>query len=323
MKTFEYLTEGMRMKTFLKRVARRMPLVSNVVSACRWYRDTRELMWVPPGHFYSPIPSREDREQFERQAGEPAPPTLAGIDLNERGQLQLLSEFARFGREAPYRSEPASDSRTDGLRYVPGGGSFPLGDALTLHCMLRHLRPRRIIEIGCGFSSAVILDANEHYLGGGLECTFIDPDHGRLRPLLKPADRDRARWIERRLQEVHLDQFARLEAGDILFVDSSHVVKLGSELNMILFEILPRLATGVHVHFHDIFYPFEYPPEWVREGRAWNESYLLRAFLSFNQAFQIRFFFTYLARFHAERLREALPGAMEAGGVSLWLKKTA
>jgi hypothetical protein len=206
---------------------------------------------------------------------------------------------------------------------VPTGGSYPLGDAMTLHCMLRHLRPRRIIEIGCGFSSAVILDTNEHYLEGALDCTFIDPDHGRLLPLLKPSDRDRARLIERRLQDVSLDHFAQLESGDILFVDSSHVVKLGSELNTILFDILPRLAAGVHVHFHDIFYPFEYPPEWVREGRAWNESYLLRAFLSFNRAFEISFFFTYLSRFHADRLHDALPGAMEAGGVSLWLKKTA
>lgn len=306
------------MQTFFRHVARRIPLVSRIVSACRWYRNTRELMWVPPGHFYSPIPSREDREQFERQAGSPVPPALPGIDLNEDGQLQLLDGLARYGGEQPYRPEQAP-----GLRYVPDCGSYPLGDAMTLHGMLRHLRPRRIIEIGCGFSSAVILDANEHYLNGALDCTFIDPDHGRLLPLLKPADHERAHLIERRLQDVSLDEFDRLESGDILFVDSSHVVKLGSELNTILFEILPRLAAGVHVHFHDIFYPFEYPPEWVREGRAWNESYLLRAFLSYNQAFQITFFFTYLARFHADRLRGALPGAMEAGGVSLWLKKTA
>lgn len=306
------------MQTFFKHVARRIPLVSRFVSACRWYRNTRELMWVPPGHFYSPIPSRADREQFERLAAAPMARTLPGIDLNESGQLQLLGELARHGADQPYRPEQAPN-----LRYVPDAGSYPLGDAVTLHCMLRHLRPRRIIEIGCGFSSAVILDANEHYLGGALDCTFVDPDQGRLLPLLKPCDHDCARLIERRLQDVDLDQFDRLESGDILFVDSSHVVKLGSELNTILFEILPRLAEGVHVHFHDIFYPFEYPPEWVREGRAWNESYLLRAFLSYNQAFQITFFFTYLSRFHADRLNAALPGAIEAGGVSLWIKKTA
>ena len=304
------------MRTLVKRIARKIPFMSQLAAACRWYRSTRELMWVPPGHCFSPIPSREDRDEFERHAGSALPRALPGIDLNETGQLALLDELAPYAAEQPF-----AVTKTAGLRYVAKNGSYPLGDAIILHAMLRRMRPRRIIEIGCGYSSAVILDTNEHYLNGEMDCTFIDPDQTRLERLLKAEDRKRAQIVARRLQEVNVDRFRRLESGDFLFVDSSHVAKLGSELNTIFFEILPSLAAGVHVHFHDIFYPFEYPPEWVREGRAWNEAYLLRAFLSCNHAFQISFFFTYLARLHAERFRRAMSSALEAGGVSLWLKK--
>ena len=92
--------------------------------------------------------------------------------------------------------------------------------------------------------------------------------------------------------------FRELHAGDVLFVDSTHVAKVGSDVNHIFFEILPILQPGVVVHFHDIMYPFEYEPKWIYTGVAWNEAYMLRAFLMFNPTFKILLFNSFLAHLH-------------------------
>ena len=117
-----------------------------------------------------------------------------------------------------------------------------------------------------------------------IQCTFIEPHPKLLKSLLKQGDLERIEIVPRPLQDVDLELFESLRANDILFIDSTHVAKIGSDVNRIFFEILPALATGVYVHFHDIFYPFEYPREWIYEGRAWNEAYMLRAFLMYNAA---------------------------------------
>ncbi len=112
-------------------------------------------------------------------------------------------------------------------------------------------------------------------------------------------------------------------AGDVVFIDSSHVVKIGSDVAYILFHILPELQPGVIVHFHDILWPFEYPEDWLCEGRAWNEAYVLRAFLQFNEAFDILYFNSYIWHHHAERLQQKMPLCMKNPGGSIWLQKTA
>jgi predicted transcriptional regulator len=115
---------------------------------------------------------------------------------------------------------------------------------------------------------------------------------------------------------------ALFDAGiDVLVVDSTHVLKTGSDVNTILFEILPALASGVYIHFHDVFYPFEYPREWAYQERAWNEVYALRAFLQYNDAFEIVYFNHFFALFHAERLRVAMPLCATTPGSGLWLRK--
>jgi hypothetical protein len=123
------------------------------------------------------------------------------------------------------------------------------------------------------------------------------------------------------VQSVSLDLFKTLEAGDILFVDSSHVVKTGSDLHHILFKILPILEAGVFIHFHDIFFPFEYPEPWVMAGRNWNENYLLRAFLMYNKNFRIRLFSDQIYKHHTEAYWE-MPLAYNVQGTSLWIEKT-
>jgi predicted O-methyltransferase YrrM len=271
----------------------------------------------PAGHYYSPIPSQlEVRARADELWPDPAPQALPGIDLDERGQLDLLTQLAAYYPEQPFADEPR-----DGLRYSFDNIFYSYADALYLYALLRHLRPRRVIEVGSGHSSAVTLDTNERFLANGIRCTFIEPDPARLNALLTPVDHARTEIITRPVQQVPVARFTELEANDILFIDGSHVAKIGSDVNYLIFEVLPRLRPGVYIHLHDIFYPFEYPRVWVEEGRAWNEAYLVRAYLQHNQSVQIALFGDYLARCHRARLAELMPLTLKNTGGSLWLRR--
>src|SRR5262245_14328155 len=156
-----------------------------------------------------------------------------------------------------------------------------------------------------------------------IACTFVDPYPQFLRWLLRDDDLGRIEILDRGLQGITLDLFRTLESNDILFIDSTHVAKVGSDVNYIFAEILPTLRPGVYVHFHDIFYPFEYPKEWIYDGHAWNEAYLLRAFLTFNRAYEIVLFNTFLEHFHRDRFLRKMPLCLENEGGSIWLRRIA
>jgi len=270
----------------------------------------------PAGHHFSPVPSpAEIAVAFSR--GDMDLP-FAGVELNEGEQLELLQSFGDDHVRQPFPEKP-----TPGRRFHLDNGSYAHFDAVMLFCMMRHARPRRIIEVGSGFSSAAMLDVNEQCLNGTVALTFIDPDMARLRPLLCPADRARVTLIERPVQEVPLEVFAALGENDILFIDSSHVAKVGSDVNRIFFHILPRLAPGVLIHLHDIAGNFEYPRDWLEQGRAWNEQYLLRAFLMYNRAFRVELFPSWLFRTRPGWFLEHLPLCARGGGGQIWLRKVA
>ena len=148
--------------------------------------------------------------------------------------------------------------------------------------MIRTIQPKRVVEIGSGYSSAALLDINEREFGGRIEYVIVDPEPTLLLELVSTEHHDDNEFllVAEEVQDVGGEQFAILEAGDVLFVDSTHVSKIDRDVNHLLFRILPLLQAGVYIHFHDIYYPFEYPPEWIFQGRAWNEAYLLRAFLA-------------------------------------------
>jgi hypothetical protein len=153
--------------------------------------------------------------------------------------------------------------------------------------------------------------------------TFIEPYPDRLLGLFKEKDGESTKVVAKKLQDIDLSIFAALQENDILFVDSTHVSKTGSDVNKIIFEILPMLKPGVIIHFHDIFYPFEYLKEWVLgwKGFGWNEAYLLKAFLMYNQQFSILFFNTYLSKFQREWFENNMPLCLKNEGGSLWIKK--
>jgi predicted O-methyltransferase YrrM len=255
----------------------------------------------PPGHYYSPLPSLETVRDRERRVWPLSPPgALAGIDLNEPGQLELLDRLSAFHDEDAFTEQKRPDRR-----YFADNDFFGPADAIVLYTIIRHFAPARIVEIGSGFSSALMLDTNERHFDNSIELTFIDPEPERLRSLLTGGEA--MTIVSRPVEEVELSTFAALEADDVLFIDSSHVAKVGSDVNWIFFEILPRVASGVHVHLHDVFFPFEYPREYVERGWAWNESYMLRAFLQFNADFRILFFPSFLQAFYKEQLALKLP----------------
>jgi predicted O-methyltransferase YrrM len=276
-------------------------------------------LWVAPGHFYSPIPSLGDLRHHEKAIWGPLPSAPAGIDMCDERQYALLGSFAAQQDAQTLYTSPQPPTRR--LRYSPVNDYFPVADAIGLALMLAHEPPRRIIEVGSGYSSAVMLDVNEHLLDQPIAFTFIDPYPDRLRSLLRPEDQ--AEILPEQVQRIPLERFEALAAGDLLFIDSSHVAKTGGDVNFLFFEVLPRLKPGVRVHVHDIVYPFEYSREWSLQGRAWNESYLLRAFLQYNTTYRIELFPSYLTFLHQDWLDQRVSYWRDHIGCSIWLRRTA
>jgi len=300
----------------MRRLIGRIPGVRRARSFLRALQPWNPfLRFAPPGHFYSPLPDpreiRRDRARlFDRSRA-----AIPGIRLDPERQLALVRELSAYAGDTPY---PAT--RTTGRRYFYENEWFGRGSAVALYCMLRHFRPARVFEIGSGFSSAAMLDANDLDFDGRIAFTFVEPNPTRLYELLTAEDRRGHEVIEDAVQHVPLDRYDALGPGDLLFVDSSHVARIGSDVGHLLTEVLPRLKPGVVVHFHDIYWPFEYPEKWVLDGCAWNEAYVLRAFLQFNESFEILLFNSYLSEHHRERVAQALPGFIPKSGSSLWLR---
>lgn len=268
------------------------------------------LTFYPPGHFYSPVP---DVGEVERQGSRifADVENLPGIELRETQQLSLFSRLCELARHAPLPHEAGG--------YFKENTNYGVGDALVLQSMLRLLRPSRYVEVGSGWTTALAVDTNESFLGGGMRITAIDPSCEVLRSTLVPPTS--VEIVEQPVQDVGLEVFSELAEDDVLFVDCSHVVKVGSDAHYIVTRILPQLSRGVHVHIHDMFWPFEYLRHWVLEGRAWNEAYLVHAFLLFNETFEIELFNHWLAARHSDVIERELPAMLENPGGALWLRR--
>jgi hypothetical protein len=278
--------------------------------------DTGPPTFVPPGHFYSPIPSQGDIAEYRDTMSAALPDRLGGIDLRLDDQVRLLSEFKAFYGDAPF-----PETRSDATRYWYQNSFFPYSDGLLLYFMLRRLEPAQVIEMGSGFSSAVMLDTSERFLDWAPQLTFIEPYPDRLRSLMRAGDGDRCRLVEQQAQRLPVSEFESLGEGDLLFVDSSHVSRIGSDVNHLFFEILPALRPGVTVHLHDIGYPFTYPLNFVEEGRAWNEAFLLRAFLEFNDDFEIVLYNDFLKHSVHDRIARDFPLWAKGFGLSFYMRR--
>jgi hypothetical protein len=275
---------------------------------------------VTPVHFYEPIP--EIQALPETIWNEPS--KLTGINMNDAGQLQLLREqFPKYRNE--YEQFPIDPTGEVGRFYL-NNGLFDGVDALTAYCIIRHFQPRLIIEVGSGFSSLITAEAVRR--GNHTKLICIEPFP---REFLRRGFPGLDSLIEKKVQDVDLEFFSQLEDGDVLFIDSSHTVKIGGDVNYLFLEVLPRLKPGVIVHVHDIFFPFEYRRDWVmQQFRFWTEQYLLQAFLSFNSEFEVLLANSYLGLYHAEELRATFPTSpwwqdsrtdTPDGGTSFWMRR--
>jgi hypothetical protein len=279
--------------------------------------NLRGAMLYPPGHYYSPL---LDIQTIAAAGGNPKYDGVEfweHIDLKADAQRRyyedLLNRFSIFDFPKAKNGE---------FRYFWPNDWFPLSDAFTLSGIIRREKPQRIVEVGSGFSSAAILDTLDR-ANSPAQVTFVEPYPDRLHSLLSEDDRKKVKILTCSVQDVPLEIFEQLGENDILFIDSSHVAKIGSDIAFIFLRILPRLKKGVIVHFHDIFFPNSYPLNWVLEGRAWNESLFLRAFLACNSQFAMLAFNSFAGCSFPEIFSRAFPDFLANTGGSIWLKKIA
>lgn len=274
---------------------------------------------VKPISFYSPLPNTEELPEgiWDNYFN------IRSFDWNTDEQLDLLRDFkAKYSSE--YNKFPRSKTQNDS-KFHFGNISFESVDAEILYCMIRHFRPSNIIEIGSGYSSLLALEAIELNKQDNYPCNFtaIEPYPPQF---LKTNLSDSFELVEEPLQKIPLEFFEKLKSGDILFIDSSHVCKIGSDVQYEFLSILPCLAEGVIVHIHDIFLPNEYPKQWVKDWhRFWNEQYILQAFLSFNSDFKILWAGSYMHLQHSKELSDSFDSydSSKNWPASFWIKRVA
>jgi hypothetical protein len=286
---------------------------------CRRRHQEGVASFLPAGHVLSPICDPEALAgRYHDPALAPANALIPGIRLQAERQFKLWELWRPMLESLPF-----PDEQTEGWRHFHQNPYLGGGDATVLHCMLRWLRPRRYVEVGPGHGAACALDTIERFLDRRVEATFLFPDLHPVRLLLRDDDQN---WTTQRavdVRDVEPEFWDSLEPGDVLFIDTGHVAKTGSDLLAILFEILPRLQSGVVVQFRHIFFPFEYPRHWVLdENRSWNELYILRAFLTGNPDWEILFFNNQFRAMAPGLIASTCPVFSWQGGGSLWLRKT-
>ena len=277
--------------------------------------NSRGVGCFPPGHYHSPLLDIAQLGAHDANLPHDGAECWEHINLRQDEQRSYYQDLVDRFPVLPFPT-----LRADGYRYFTDNGMFPFADAFALSGIIRKEKPRRIIEVGSGFSSAVMLDTLGH-THATAALTFIEPGPDRLLSLLLPDDRSVVSIVAQPVQEVPLSIFEQLEANDVLFVDSSHVAKIGSDVAFILLRILPRLKPGVLVHFHDIFFPYSYPASWIRQGFAWNESLFLRAFLIGNAHCELVVFNSFARHSFPELFRERVPAFLNDHGGSLWIRK--
>ncbi len=273
----------------------------------------------PVGHFYSAICDPNELRDNAEQIWSDKKHNF-GIDMNQGYHQDVLNHsFPQFIEAFNYvekKQETSSDTQ-----YYIQNSQYSWFDARLLFVMLNRLKPQKVIEVGSGFSSLLIADVNHRLLNNAFDFTCIEPFP---RDFLRKDIKGLNQVIVEKVQTQDVSIFETLNQGDILFIDSSHVSKTGSDVNYIVFEILPRLKKGVIIHFHDIYLPYEYPKEWAIDlNRSWNEQYILQAMLMYSSAFRVLFGSNYAFNYYPELVAKALQKPLEKafGGVSLWIER--
>jgi len=252
--------------------------------------------------FYSPIPTLHELPESVFKT------KYSHIDFNEEFQLALLEKIKNYSNE--FR-----DLKNKGI--LKDTKPFSFYDAPIYYSIIRHFKPKNIVEVGAGTSTWIAFNAAK--INPETQITAIDPFVRTKRKRELPQG---INFIEDSVQNVPLSFFKELSKNDILFIDGTHVSHLGSDVNFIFLEVLPILNPGVLVHFHDIFLPYQYPKKWMHEKLVfWNEQYILAAFLSDNTKFEIMLAVNYLKKKHPEKLLNFYNDT-KVGGASFWIRRT-
>jgi predicted O-methyltransferase YrrM len=306
--------------TWLSRSGRPVTLRRIYAGAIRRFLRVTFPFWerlgihAVPVHFYHPIPDTRTltNDVWTRQY------PLTGIDINLPGQLDLLATFEKCFR-AEYEQFPHGPTSSG---FYLNNTTFQAVDAEILYCIIRHFKPRRICEVGSGFSTRLMTSAtlaNEAEGGERCQITAIEPN--------PPPDLNNlpnVRLLQMPVEKLPLEQFDELGSNDILFIDSSHCIRTGGDVIREYLDILPRLRPGVIVHCHDIFLPGEYPRKFVTgECEFWTEQYLFHAFLLFNSSFRVVWSGHYLHLNHSKLLNNAFSSYVKCATPpsSFWIRR--
>lgn len=275
-----------------------------------------------PVDYHSPIPDIDDLEarRIWDERSE-----LKGIDFKIEEQIRMLK---RLGKDYSHECCWPLTATSDPSEFYLVNPSFSYGCAVSTHCVIRHFRPMRVIEIGSGMSSRVIsraLEMNRDHEGSASEYVVVDPYPSAF---VKSGALRVTKIIEARVELMDSAYFEVLKANDILFIDSGHCVRIGGDVNYLVLDVLPRLKPGVIVHLHDISIPYEYPKAYATNEsfrQFWTEQYLLHAFLCFNTEFEILLAMNYLMTDYSELFRRSFPhdnpGIHRSISGSFWIRR--
>ncbi len=293
--------------------------------------STQPKLWVKKlfddGIELSPIICPKDvSDAHAVRAAEENQRILPGININVQVQTALLDSLGKLWKTSVEKQLDWPESEQDlaeqtGYLYHYQNGSYSYFDAMTLACLLVKLKPKRVLAFVDQYQYACFRDIIEHCSLNNTTCLFIEPDPDRLSRYAPLPEDSRHKILCGSLKSLPQTHFDQLECGDMLFVDTTHVAKAGSDVCRLFNQILPRLESNVWIHIHDVFWPFEYPHEWLQEGRSWNELYVLRAWLQFNHIFEIKLFLNYLWRFFEKDCKLLFPNSVKNVGGALWLMK--
>jgi len=247
-------------------------------------------------------------------------PRNLDIDWNEQTQLNILSQF-NYKHEL--ENLPADGCLDKQLAYYYNNGSYSGIDAEYLYCLVRTIKPRKIIEIGSGFSTLLMTAAIKKNIS----------DHSINKTEIICVEPYEMPWLEKmgikvlreKVESIPLSFFADLKENDILFIDSSHIIRPQGDVLYELLNILPVIKPGVIIHFHDIFSPFDYPERWMKEEfRMWNEQYILEALLTHNKKYEIIGSLSFIGTKYAAVMDDKFPLSARLGklkGSAMWIKK--
>lgn len=272
---------------------------------------------ILPNHYYSPVPDLNRLPPGALDARFP----LHGVEMNDDSQLALLAALRTYkGEYGAFAQRTAA--LNDGRWFQ--GGPFARPDADTAYALVRHLKPRRIIEIGSGFSTLAMSEACLKNAADGRPVEFlsIDPYPSYV---LASNPKGLTRHFAEPLKSIPLSLFDSLTENDILFIDSTHVIRPGSDVEYEYFHLIPSVGKGTWIHVHDIFLPLPYPSNWItNEHIFWNEQHLLAAFLAFNDKYQTTLALSYMCDKFPGEMRQTYPGLPEhLSAGSYWFQKTA